>query len=100
MRKRETAPATPASRCGSVTCVTRCLIPSPKLRLGLPKTYVGSAPRRLPKPTLGDVSRLSNGNCWAAVTPKRKRNEVLMKQDSIARFISRLETLGGIAPDA
>jgi CRISPR system Cascade subunit CasB len=29
--------------------------------------------------------------------PKRKINEAFMKQDSIARFISRLETLGGIA---
>jgi CRISPR type I-E-associated protein CasB/Cse2 len=30
---------------------------------------------------------------------KRRRNEVFMKQDPIARFISRLETLGGIASD-
>jgi CRISPR type I-E-associated protein CasB/Cse2 len=30
--------------------------------------------------------------------PKRKTNEAFMKQDSIARFISHLETLGGIAP--
>src|ERR1039458_10139352 len=47
---------------------------------------------------LGAVWRLSPGNCWAAVMPKRKINEAFMKQDSIARFISRLETLGGIAP--
>src|ERR1039458_4317122 len=49
---------------------------------------------------LGAVWRLSPGNCWAAVMPKRKTNEAFMKQDSIARFISHLETLGGIAPSS
>src|SRR5256885_2235552 len=100
MKKRETAPGTSASRRGSEACVTGRWAPFPRLHLGSPKTCVGSAPRRLPKRNLGAVSRLLPGNYWTAVTPKRKRNEAFMKQDSIARFISRLETLGGIAPDS
>src|ERR1035437_5728952 len=85
---------------GRVACVTRRLMPLPRLRPGLPKTCVGSAPRRLPKTNLGGVSRLSPGNCWAEVMPKKKINEAFMKEDSIARLISHLETLGGIGPGA